>query len=83
LSGAHWAASGARRPAASGRNRGPRARASGPVLSPDALGIRQISEVFAQLIAYIPNIIAAVLVYAAFAALMELASGSASHPDRE
>ena len=32
------------------------------VMATDALGIRQVSEVFSQLIAYIPNIIAAILI---------------------
>src|ERR671915_97400 len=53
------------------------------VMATDALGIRQVSAVLSQLIAYIPNVIAAVLiiilasllaiiVYAVFAALTQL-----------
>lgn len=37
-------------------------------MATDALGIQQVSAVFSQLIAYIPNIIAAVLILAQFVA---------------
>jgi hypothetical protein len=38
------------------------------VMATDDLGIQQVSQVFSQLIAYIPNVIAAVLILAALLA---------------
>jgi small-conductance mechanosensitive channel len=45
------------------------------VMATDALGIPQVSEVFAQLIAYIPNIIAAILILILAALLANFLSG--------
>ncbi len=44
-------------------------------MATDALGISQVSEVFAQLIAYIPNIIAAVLILVLAGLLAQFVSG--------
>lgn len=44
-------------------------------MATDALGIRQVSEVFAQLIAYIPNIIAAVLILVLAGLLAQFVAG--------
>lgn len=44
-------------------------------MATDALGIRQVSEVFAQLIAYIPNIIAAVLMLVLAGLLAQFVAG--------
>ncbi len=45
------------------------------VMATDALGIRQVSTVFSQLIAYIPNVIAAVLILILAALLANFVAG--------
>src|ERR671920_1661037 len=50
-------------------------------MATDALGIEQVSAVFSQLIAYIPNIIAAVLILVLAGSLDQFVAGLVSVPD--